>query len=34
MKVGKIMLGMCQTNLYYLNEILRKEADYVYPANQ
>ena len=29
MKVGKIMLGMCQTNCYYLYEEGSKEAVFV-----
>ncbi len=34
MKVGKIMLGMCQTNCYYLYEEGSKEAVFVDPADQ
>ena len=29
MKVGKIMLGMCQTNCYYLYEEGSKEAVFI-----
>jgi hypothetical protein len=31
MKVGKIMLGMCQTNCYYLYEEGSKETVFVEP---
>ena len=34
MKVEKIMLGMCQTNCYYLYEEGSKEAVFVDPADQ